>query len=125
MSYAYTKKGFSQFGTLYLRISHYYHGVSRCVRRAYLCVVDQYSDQSYEHRRDWVESRLLELAGVFAIDVCAYAVIGNHLHVVLCIDKEQVLAWTNMEVLVQWHKLFKGTLLTQSLVKGIFLISMN
>ncbi|BAJ02239.1 conserved hypothetical protein [Shewanella violacea DSS12] len=88
-------------------------------------MVDQYSDQSYEHRRDWVESRLLELAGVFAIDVCAYAVIGNHLHVVLCIDKEQVLAWTNMEVLVQWHKLFKGTLLTQSLVKGIFLISMN
>ena len=96
----------------------YYHCVSRCVRRAYLCGVDHYSGQSYEHRRDWVESRLLELAGVFAIEVCAYAVMGNHLHVVLCIDKEQALAWTDNEVLVQWHKLFKGTLLTQSFVNG-------
>ncbi|AQS36213.1 hypothetical protein Sps_01024 [Shewanella psychrophila] len=96
----------------------YYHCVSRCVRRAYLCGVDHYSGQSYEHRRDWVESRLLELAGVFAVEVCAYTVMGNHLHVVLCIDKEQALAWTDNEVLVQWHKLFKGTLLTQSFVNG-------
>jgi putative transposase len=29
----------------------YYH----CVRRAFLCGTDKYSDTSYEHRRTWVE----------------------------------------------------------------------
>gem|GEM_PF-6158975 len=39
--------------------------------------IDRYTGQSYEHRRDWVESRLLALASVFAIDICAYALLFN------------------------------------------------
>ena len=39
--------------------------------------VDKYSGQSYEHRRGWVEERLLFLSTVFAIDICAYAVMNN------------------------------------------------
>ena len=50
----------------------YYHCISRCVRRCYLCGVDNYSGQNYEHRRGWVEERLLFLTSVFAIDICAY-----------------------------------------------------
>ena len=51
----------------------YYHCVSRCVRRAYLCGVDKYSGTSYEHRRVWVEDKVLWLSSVFAIGICAYA----------------------------------------------------
>ena len=41
----------------------YYHCVSRCVRQSFLCGDDPVTGKSYEHRREWGESRLLELAG--------------------------------------------------------------
>ena len=55
----------------------YYHCVARCVRRAFLCGVDSVSGHSYEHRRAWLEDRLLELPKVFAIDIAAYAIMSN------------------------------------------------
>ncbi len=85
----------------------FYHCVSRTVRRAFLCGIDNYSGQSFEHRREWVEDRLLLLTSIFAIDIAAYAVMSNHLHVVLRIDSESAQAWTSIDVVNQWHKLFK------------------
>ncbi|MBM7074321.1 transposase [Shewanella sp. 202IG2-18] len=96
----------------------FYHCVSRCVRRAFLCGEDLYSGNNYEHRREWVENRLLELADVFAVEICAYAVMSNHLHVVLRIDIELVKSWSDFDVLTQWHKLFKGTPLSHKFIKG-------
>jgi len=52
----------------------YYHCISRCIRRSFLCGEDHFTGQSYEHRRGWVEDKLLELAKMFCSDVCAYAV---------------------------------------------------
>jgi hypothetical protein len=49
----------------------YYHFVSRCVRRSFLCGTDKYTGQSYKHRRGWVEERLLFLSSVFSIDSAA------------------------------------------------------
>jgi len=51
--------------------THYYHCVSRCVRRWFLCGKDKFTEQSYEHRRGWVEERFLFLGAVFAIDSAA------------------------------------------------------
>jgi len=96
----------------------YYHCVSRTVRRAFLCGIDDYSGQSFEHRREWVEDRLLLLTSVFAIDIAAYAVMSNHLHIVLRIDSATAQGWSSIDVVNQWHKLFNGTLLTQKFSKG-------
>lgn len=91
----------------------FYHICSRTVRKAFLCGVDKETGISYEHRRSWIEKRIFQLAQVFAIDICAHAVMHNHLHIVLHVDSEQVKSWSIAEVLQHWHQLFKGTLLTQ------------
>ena len=91
----------------------FYHICSRTVRKAFLCGVDKETGISYEHRRSWIEKRIFQLAQVFAIDICAHAVMHNHLHIVLHVDSEKVKSWSIAEVLQRWHQLFKGTLLTQ------------
>ena len=96
----------------------FYHCVSRCVRKSWLTGIDKYTGKSYEHRRGWVEARLLELASVFAIDISAFAIMSNHLHLVLKLDIYEANAWTDREVVEHWHKLFKGTDITQKFTKG-------
>ncbi|ABD79871.1 transposase [Saccharophagus degradans] len=91
----------------------YYHCTSRCVRRAFLCGYDALTNTDYEHRRQWVEDRIHLLAEVFCIDVCAYAVMSNHIHLVLHINQPKALALTAKEVCARWHRVYKGTLLTQ------------
>ena len=96
----------------------YYHCITRCVRRAFLCGEDKYSGQSFEHRRGWIEDKLHFLTQVFAINVCAYAVMNNHYHVVLFVDEEKAKQWSMTEVLERWHRLYKGTLLTKQYLNG-------
>ena len=96
----------------------YYHCISRCVRRSFLCGFDKYSGQSYEHRTGWIEQRLLFLSSVFSIDICAYAVMSNHVHVVLHVDMKQTQVWSDYDVVQRWHRLHKGTLLTQMFIRG-------
>jgi hypothetical protein len=73
-----------------------YHVISRCVRRAFLC-----GDQA-EHRRTWVRDLIRQATGAFAVDVLAYAVMSNHLHIVVRTDHAHVAAWTPAEVATRW-----------------------
>ena len=91
-----------------LQDTPYYHCVSRCVRRAFLCGQDERTGQSYEHRRGWIEDKILSLADIFAIDVCAYAVMSNHTHLVLHVNADEALNWDVKQVLERWHSLHKG-----------------
>ena len=101
-----------------LESTPFYHCVSRCVRRAYLCGEDKFTGQSYEHRRGWLEDRLLLLPDIFAIDIAAYAVMSNHYHVVLHINKQRIDSWDDIEIAKRWHRLFKGNRFSQKLIKG-------
>jgi REP element-mobilizing transposase RayT len=91
----------------------YYHITSRCVRRAFLCGVDHYSGKSYEHRRQWVVDRIRLLSSLFAIDVCAYAVMNNHYHLVLKVSPDQLENLSEDDIMDRWCALFKGPLLIQ------------
>ena len=73
-----------------------YHVISRCVRRAFLC-----GDQA-EHRREWVRDLIRQAAGAFAVDVLSYAVMSNHLHIVVLTDPSRVQSWSPIEVASRW-----------------------
>jgi REP element-mobilizing transposase RayT len=96
----------------------YYHVVSRCVRRSFLCGIDELSGRNYEHRRQWIENRIRLLSSIFAIDICAYAVMANHYHIVVKLSPCQTKDWPTSEVLKRWCTLFKGPLLAQKWIKG-------
>ena len=82
----------------------YYHCVSRCVRRSYLCGVDPVTEQSYEHRREWIQQKIRVLSQVYCIDICAYAIMSNHYHLVLHINRDKALRLSDREVVERWRK---------------------
>ena len=88
------------------------------LRRAYLSGFDQYTTQSYEHRHGWLEYKLLKTADIFAIKLCAYAVMSNHYHVVLHVRPDISKSWSEVDVARRWSKLFNGTLFLQRLLNG-------
>lgn len=83
-----------------------YHCVQRCVRRAFLCGADDYTGRSFEHRKDWVENRIELVAQCFAVSIHAYAVMSNHLHLVIGIDPQQAASWSTEDVAARWVRLF-------------------
>jgi hypothetical protein len=83
-----------------------FHCVQRCVRRAFLCGLDRYTGQSFEHRKTWIEDRIQLVGGCFAVAIDAYAVMSNHLHLVLRIDPREAAHWDDEEVAARWVRLF-------------------
>ena len=110
-----------RYAQVSLEATPYYHCVSRCVRRAFLCGVDKQTGQSFEHRRQWIVDKLQFLTSVFALDLCAYAVMSNHYHVVLHIDKPQADSWSRDEITHRWHRVFSGHTLSQRYLRGEYL----
>jgi REP element-mobilizing transposase RayT len=83
-----------------------------------LCGKDPYTGQNFEHRRKWVLDRLRQLSEVFAIDICAYAILSNHYHVVVHVEKEKAKRWSDEQVISLWTQLYKGHLLADRYLQG-------
>ena len=83
-----------------------FHLINRCVRRTFLCGVNPDTGKDYSHRKQWIRDRLEELAGIFGLDVMAFAVMSNHLHVVVRTRPDVVKGWSDDEVAQRWWNLF-------------------
>ena len=79
-----------------------YHCFNRCSQRAFLCGFDPLTNTDFSHRKGWIRDRLKELAAAMAIDVLDYAVLDNHLHVVLRNRPDLAGAWSDEEVVRRW-----------------------
>jgi REP element-mobilizing transposase RayT len=78
----------------------FYHCMSRCVRQARLLGGEG------NHRRAWIRSRLQKLVEIFAIDAAGYAVLDNHLHVLLRTAPQRARDWSPREVAERWSRLY-------------------
>ena len=83
-----------------------YHLIARCVRRAFLCGEDTTTNIDFSHRREWFVQRLKDLANSFAVDVHAYAIMSNHLHIVVHIDPDRVDGWSDDQVIQRWNSIW-------------------
>jgi len=82
------------------------HLMSRCVRRSLLCGNDPYSGRNYDHRKQWIVDKMRFLSSIFAVDVAAYAIMGNHYHIVAFRDWERSRSWNAEAVVRRWLRLY-------------------
>ena len=101
-----------------LEATPFYHVVSRCVRRAFLCGKDELTGRSYEHRRQQIQDDLLRLSSIFYIDILAFSIMHNHFHLLLHVNRYSGPAASGISIVERWHKLFSGTEISQKFIKG-------
>ncbi|PIW60279.1 transposase, partial [Shewanella sp. CG12_big_fil_rev_8_21_14_0_65_47_15] len=100
----------------------FYHVINRCVRRAFLCGEDKLTGRSYEHRRGWIVDKIKTLSAIFCIDICAYAVMSNHYHLVLKIDVDKAKSLTQKDIISRWCQITKGHVIATKYMNGDALI---
>lgn len=93
------------------------HCVQRCVRRAWLTGVDKETGKDYSHRREWIRRRLEALASVLCVDILSYAILSNHLHVILRSRPDVLGQLTDREVAIRWLRVFPGRRIEEQLAE--------
>ena len=82
-----------------------YHCFNRCVRAESL-LEDLNKGSEHEQRKDWLLEMLTFLAGIFSIDILKYAIMDNHLHLILRNRPDLVRKWSKTKVLRNAMNLF-------------------
>ena len=84
----------------------YYHCISRCVRRAFLCGEDKNTGKNYDYRRSIIEKEMLKYSRIFCLNVYSYCVMSNHTHILLEIDDIRAFELSHKQVLKDTIKFF-------------------
>lgn len=87
----------------------YYHLISRCVRRVWLCGKDPGTRKNYNHRKTWLVERMFHLSKYFSIEIDAFAIMSNHFHMVIYYDPVICEQWSDEEVAFRWVEAFPPT----------------
>jgi REP element-mobilizing transposase RayT len=90
-----------------LEATPYYHCIARCVRRSFFFGIDD-KGRDLNYRKPWFLKRVKLLGQVFAINIPAYAVMSNHYHLILHIDKTRSDSWSMEDVIDRWLQLYRG-----------------
>ena len=69
-----------------------FHVITRCTRRAFL-----FGD-GREHRRGWLAASLADTIPHFGLDLISYAIMSNHVHLIVRLRPERVDEWSAIEV---------------------------
>lgn len=56
-----------------------------------------------------MQARLGVLTDTFAVDLCAYALMSNHYHLVVRLSPDRVAGWSDREVIQRWTSVYAGT----------------
>ncbi|MCQ4166682.1 hypothetical protein [Tahibacter harae] len=62
--------------------------------------------RDFEHRKNWIRERLHLLGECYAVAIHAYAVMSNHLHIVLQFNAAASATWSDEETASRWIRLF-------------------
>ena len=81
-------------------VTRWYHCISRCVRAAFLMA------GGAEDRKQWIEDRLKRLAEHFAVSVGGFAILDNHLHVLVRLDPGVAANWTAEQIVRRWMAVY-------------------
>jgi hypothetical protein len=78
------------------------HVMARTVRRCFLLGADPVSQKNYDHRKEWIEAKLQQLAALMGIDLLTFALMSNHFHLILRSRPDVVATWSDEEVARRW-----------------------
>jgi REP element-mobilizing transposase RayT len=70
------------------------------VRRAFLL------GEGMHNRKSWIDHRLEELAEIFSVAVAGFAILDNHLHLLVRLDPDVAQGWSDEDVVRRWGRLF-------------------
>ena len=100
------------------RVTPYYHVMGRCTQGLSLMGErNPITGENTADRKGWIETHLEHVARAFCIDVCKYALMDNHYHLLLHINMRKAKKLPMAEVIYRWHMMFEGDDLSHRYIK--------
>ena len=81
------------------------HLIGKTVRSCFLMGFDEHSGKNFDHRKQWIEDKLKQLAASFGIDLLAFSCLSNHFHLLLRSRPDVVATWDDTQVALHWWQL--------------------